>query len=290
MAKIIVMCPPTFFDVQYELNTNRWMDTAIKPDRNLAARQWLELFTAFLRLGLKVHLIPPQPGLPDMTFAANAGLQIPGGKGAIISNYFHQERRPENIFVYDFFRNLFSPDSIWQLSSGRYFEGQGDAIWLDERRVVIGYGVRTNLAGIVEVKKILKRYDPKIQVIPIAMRSVEEVNEDEKIFYHLDTCLSYLPGVNTFLIYEGAFHQSALRALKRLGNLIGVTYDEASEFFCNGLVVEDKTIFVPWLSAYLRLILENLGYAACVFPMSEFIKSGGAVKCLVMEIDIGGCR
>ena len=284
MPKTIVMCPPTHFDIQYELNTNRWMDIDSQPDKNLVARQWLDLFGACWEFGLKILLMKPRPGLPDMTFAANAGLQIPGGKGIIISNYFHSERRPESIFTYDFFRNLFSVEDVWQLSSEMYFEGQGDAIWLDERRVVIGYGVRTNLTGIAEVQKILKRYDPKIKVIPLRMKPVAAAKPGEKIFYHLDTCLFWLPRIQTFMIYEGAFMPSAIGSLKKLGGLMSVARAEAHNFICNGLVVNDKTLFFPWIAGTLHLTLSNLGYDVKVFPMSEFIKSGGAVKCLIMEL------
>jgi len=284
MAKTLVMCPPNYFDVQYELSTNRWMNMDSQPDKNLVARQWLDLFGACLELGLKVLLIKPRPGLPDMVFAANAGLQIPGGKGVIISNYFHKERRPENVFIYDFFRNLFSAENVWQLPARTYFEGQGDAIWLDERRVVIGYGVRTNLAGIAEVQKILKRYDPKIKVILLRMKSVAEARADEKIFYHLDTCLLHLPRIQTFIVYEGAFAASAIKILKKLGGLMSVSEAEANNFVCNGLVVNERTIFSPWVSGMIYLSLRDLNYDVKVFPMSEFIKSGGAVKCLIMEL------
>lgn len=284
MAKTIVMCPPTHFDVQYELSTNRWMDMNCSPDKNLASRQWLDLFGACLEYGLKVLLMKPRPVLPDMTFVANVGLQIPGGKGIIISNYFHPERRPESNFTYDFFCNFFTAEDVWQLPSGMYFEGQGDSIWLDERRVVIGYGVRTNLAGIGEVRKILKHYDPKIIVIPLRMKPVASINPDAKIFYHLDTCLFWLSRIQTFIVYEGAFMPSAIRSLKKLGGLMSVAEAEAGNFVCNGLAINEKTLFFPWIGGILYLSLMNLGYDIKVFPMSEFIKSGGAVKCLIMEI------
>ena len=74
MPKTIVMCPPTHFDVEYELSTNEWMDKSVRPDKELAQSQWQALYDACLRAGLKVLLMKPEMGLPDLTFAANAGL------------------------------------------------------------------------------------------------------------------------------------------------------------------------------------------------------------------------
>jgi N-dimethylarginine dimethylaminohydrolase len=71
-----LMCPPTYFTVDYAINP--WMDPGVRVDRDLAVAQWRELRQAYLALGHRVDLVEPAPGLPDMVFAANGALVIDG--------------------------------------------------------------------------------------------------------------------------------------------------------------------------------------------------------------------
>ncbi len=270
------MCPPHYFDVVYELETNSWMDTDNPPDKALAELQWARLYSRCLEFA-KLELAPAAPGLPDMTFVANAGL--PYKNIFICSNFYHEERRPEVEAHLDFFKKRFFEENIWVLGSRAYFEGQGDAVWLSDNRLLIGCGIRTNINGMREVETILRKYQPKVEVVALEMAF-------QKQFYHLDTCLLWLPVVRTFLIYEPAFEPSAIRKLETMGHILRVTEEEAKEFVCNSVVIDEETIFMPWVNDRLRKLLVRDGYGNIItFPMSEFKKSGGAVKCLLLEHD-----
>src|SRR4051812_35326235 len=85
------MCPPAHFAVDYAINP--WMDVTRGADRELAMRQWEALRQTYLRLGHEVQLIDPEPGLPDMVFAANGGLVVEGQ--ALGARFTHAERRAE---------------------------------------------------------------------------------------------------------------------------------------------------------------------------------------------------
>ncbi|MDP1794162.1 MAG: hypothetical protein Q8K63_08490, partial [Acidimicrobiales bacterium] len=67
----MLMCPPAFFTVSYEINP--WMHRSVPVDRRLAMRQWSALVRAYEALGHTVECIEPVLGLPDMVFAANSG-------------------------------------------------------------------------------------------------------------------------------------------------------------------------------------------------------------------------
>ena len=67
----ILMCKPTFFDVDYQINP--WMRQERPVNKARAQSQWQSLYQTIQRLG-KIDLIEPQQGLPDMVFTANAGL------------------------------------------------------------------------------------------------------------------------------------------------------------------------------------------------------------------------
>lgn len=276
VQKHILMCKPTYFDVRYKLATNSWMNPDNKPDVELAQWQWNELYRACLEEVALIDVVPPEPNLPDMTFIANAGL--PHKDTFIFSNYFHSERRPETICNQKFLRNIYGDRRLWHLAENVFFEGEGDAVWLNERQLIIAYGVRTNLAGVQAVTRILEIYDPQIEVIPLPMRPNDR-------FYHLDTCLVYLPHIKAFLVYDQPFFPEAMEKLKHLGRVITVNKEEAEKFVCNSVVMNEKTIFMPWANDRVRDLLASFGYTKIrTFDMSEFMKSGGAVKCLILEM------
>ena len=74
-----LMCPPVHFTVSYAINV--WMDPAAPVDTGLAMRQWAQLRRTYEELGHEVEVIDPEPGLPDMVFAANGGLVVEGQVG-----------------------------------------------------------------------------------------------------------------------------------------------------------------------------------------------------------------
>ncbi len=76
-ARTYLMCPPEHFAVEYAINP--WMHPDRPVDAALAMRQWQQLAEVFGSLGHTVHTITPEPGLPDMVFAAN-GATVIGGK------------------------------------------------------------------------------------------------------------------------------------------------------------------------------------------------------------------
>ena len=86
-----VMTRPTHFAVEYAINP--WMDTSARVDTGLAVRQWEQLVRTYRSLGHTVELVDPIPGLPDMVYAANAGLIINGA--AIVARFKHAERAGE---------------------------------------------------------------------------------------------------------------------------------------------------------------------------------------------------
>ena len=67
MAKRVLMCPPTYFDVRERKNP--YMRLPI--DRVRAQQQWDKLRRALEESGVKVEIIAPVKDLEDMVFAAN---------------------------------------------------------------------------------------------------------------------------------------------------------------------------------------------------------------------------
>src|SRR3989344_5835574 len=71
--KTILMCPPKYFDIEYEINP--WMHQDDQPAEDTAASQWQKLYKIYTeQLGWHVELIEPIKGLPDMVFATDCCL------------------------------------------------------------------------------------------------------------------------------------------------------------------------------------------------------------------------
>ena len=57
----ILMCPPDFFGIEYEINP--WMNIHQGADPNLASRQWQQLYQTLRDLGAEIDLIEPDCGI-----------------------------------------------------------------------------------------------------------------------------------------------------------------------------------------------------------------------------------
>ena len=90
-APRVLMCRPEHFTVAYRINP--WMHPQQPTDTALALRQWQELYRTYQELGFQVDLIDPEPGLPDMVYAANGGFTLDGI--AYTARFRHAERGPE---------------------------------------------------------------------------------------------------------------------------------------------------------------------------------------------------
>ena len=90
-APRILMCPPDYFGIEYEINP--WMNVRLGSDAERARRQWNALRLVLEELGVLVELVEPVAGLPDLVFTANAGLVY--GKLFISSRFRYGVRQGE---------------------------------------------------------------------------------------------------------------------------------------------------------------------------------------------------
>src|ERR1700722_16363186 len=126
MAKRILMCAPTYFDIEYEINP--WMHTDNQVNADLARMQWDSVHDAYTKkLGWEVELVEPVKGLPDMVFTANGALVI--GSKVALPTFRSPDRQPETAY----FRTWFEANGYSEFLQPKYdFEGEGDAlVWND---------------------------------------------------------------------------------------------------------------------------------------------------------------
>src|SRR5689334_11159419 len=259
----LLLCPPDHYGIEYEINP--WMSRARGADTALVQEQWRGLHQKLVSLGCDVQLVPPRPKLPDMVFTANAGLAV--GKKFIPSNFRHQERAGEAPFFADWMKEH-GYEIIW-LPSDQYFEGEGDALFAGEA-LFCGYKFRTDVAAHNSVGEILN----------CLVISVELVDPR---FYHIDTCFCPLTDGGA-VWFPKAFDEYGQRAIRsHVPNLIEVAEEEAANFSCNAVVL-DREVVLPEGAPKLMKSLGERGFNCHPLPMTEFLKAGGACKCLTMHM------
>jgi N-dimethylarginine dimethylaminohydrolase len=82
--------------------------------------------------------------------------------------------------------------------------------------------------------------------------------------------------------FPSAFDEYGQKAIREhVSDLIGVAPEEAVHFCCNAVVI-DRDIVLPEGAPKLVASLTERGYGCQQLPMTEFLKAGGACKCLSM--------
>jgi len=260
----ILMCPPDYYGIEYEINP--WMSRSRASDRPTAISQWQALVGILRGLGVRVDVMTPQAGLPDLVFTANAGLMF--GNAFFSARFRYSERARESpVFDAWFAENGFE---VRHLPEGMYHEGAGDALFCGEA-LFAGYRIRSDVHGHQWLGQTLG-----VLVLPLELVS--------GYFYHLDTCFCPLaPG--EALWYPEAFDAYGRRVLQtHIPRLIAVDEEEAKRFGCNAVVVGKKVV----TNSGCPKLADDLaahGYTPIATPLDEFLKAGGSAKCLTLRLD-----
>jgi N-dimethylarginine dimethylaminohydrolase len=253
----ILMCPPDFYGIEYEINP--WMSRNAPNDPDRSRIQWNGLRDLLVTLGVDVRLMEPVKGLPDLVFTANAGLVWKDK--VFLASFRHEARQGETPFDEAWFQA--AGFKTISLPAPYYFEGAGDALFCGDT-LYAGYLVRSDASAMQWLGSHMG-----CRVIPLQL-----VDEH---YYHLDTCFCPLD-------FPAAFDDYARRALAQIPQLIPVHPEEASRFACNAVVVGRDVILntdCPQLEADLLLH----GFTPHSTPLDEFLKAGGSAKCLTLRLD-----
>jgi N-dimethylarginine dimethylaminohydrolase len=267
-----LMCPPDLYDVNYVINP--WMEGNVnRSSRREAMKQWEQLHCALTEVA-QVEMVEPQAGSPDMVFTANAGLVHRGV--VALSSFLHPERQGEE----PHFRRWFDDCGfgVCEIPRATPFEGEGDALFaVDGSCLWAGHGIRTKHDS-------HRHLSDHLGVDVISLRLVDPR------FYHLDTC--FCPLFGGYVMYLPAAFDAASQSRIETHYVeekrIAIGEDDALRFACNAINV-GRTIVLNEISNELRDLLEALGFRVVQVQLSEFLKAGGAAKCLALrlsEIDV----
>ncbi|HEX2273383.1 MAG TPA: arginine deiminase-related protein [Acidimicrobiales bacterium] len=260
-----LMCPPEHFGVLYEINP--WMHREVAVDLETARSEWDGLVATLQAAGAEVEVLEPQPGLPDLVFTANAGT-VNGGV-FVPSRFRHPERHGEvPHYVRWFIRHGYS---VAELPKHLHHEGAGDAIPFGHG-FLSGYRFRSDAAAHLALSRL----------VGAEVRPVELV--DPRL-YHLD--LTFCPlDVGRAMIAPAAWDAYGRRVVKAsVAETLVLEADEMTAFCANSVVVGTNVV-MPACPPRVGRQLEAWGFSVAVAPVTQFLKAGGACRCLTLALDV----
>ncbi len=265
MKKKILICPPTYFDIEYEINP--WMHIERKVDKIKAAEAYQELRQIYASLpSVELYEISQEANLPDMVYMADAG-HVHENK-FIAANFRYPERRPESAVVAAWMKQKFGYETV-HLPENIFFEGHGDLIPTDSA-YFLGWGKRTMFEAIPYLEGMLDKPIIDIELV-------------DPYYYHLDTCFAPL-NKDVVVINDTSFTAIGLEKIKHhFKTVISASVADHQLFGCNLVVVDNNLIVAKGISKELQTNFEKYGFVVHFVDTIEYRKGGGSVKCMSFE-------
>ena len=258
------MCRPDFYSISYEINP--WMNINNPANSVKAYTDWGKIYNTIKSLGANISLIEPAEGLPDMVFTANAAL-IHGNK-VIMGSFKYKEREGEEPHYIKWFSG--QGYNCHRLPDGLSFEGEGDTVYYKDI-VLLGHGFRTDILSHPYIGDITGRKYTSLKLI-------------DPHFYHLDTCLLFIEAIDLILYYPQAFDQKSIKEIDTLpSKTLRISKEDARLFALNSICIGMNLLLYKCTDA-LACQLREYGLSIISLDTSEFIKSGGSVRCMVLRL------
>ena len=216
--------------------------------------------------------------LPDIVFMANAGLSLPRLRHPLILLPCMKflQRQQEVPYLKEMFHKLHLPTMDYP--GIEPFEGQAELKWFDGgRKAVCGYGFRSTKKTFSELDRLFENiYGPdKPQLLVLKLTSDE--------FYHLDLAMLEYDG--RCIVHRKAFSETSIRKLEHFLGSKNVTVINTPDRFCLNAIVDGDTLITHKLKyPTLKLLQKITGRKVCEIDVSEFEKSGGSVRCMVLDV------
>lgn len=259
------MCPPKHFAVEYAINP--WMDTTVPVDHGLALKQWELLRDTLVELGHTVHVLDPEPGLPDMVYAANGAFSV---DGRVYGARFRFPQRAGEAYAH----KTFYQNKAWQFAEpAEINEGEGDFAYLPKAHggiILAGHGFRTDPRAHAEAQEILHRPVVSLRLVDPA-------------YYHLDTALTVLDDAH-IAYFPAAFSPASQRVLAQLFPDAVLADRADAEVFGLNLVSDGRNVVLNSEATAMAEKVRAAGYRPVPVELGELKRGGGSVKCAVAEL------
>lgn len=284
-----LMCAP--FSHSTEVANNAWMEeedaAARAVDKSKGLIQFLNLYHHIAADSL-IYLVPAPAncGLQDAVFTANLAFipeHLPAKDTALLANFTSEPRKGETALALPFFQALGYQTKVVPYR----FEGEAEIKHLYDNVYIGGYGLRSERKAYEWMEQ---HYDMKIVM-------VEEV---DPYLYHLDCSIFPLTRDET-IVCTKLFLQEEIAQIEKVTGIIDVAADAAFNGICNSLRLhnmilnasnihelragtEDYALEIAKNRA-LEDIAAARGFEVCYFNLSEYLKSGALLSCMLMHLN-----
>jgi N-dimethylarginine dimethylaminohydrolase len=155
----------------------------------------------------------------------------------------------------------------------------GDMVWLDARALLVGLGYRTNLAGVEQLRNLLRGKAVEVLTAPLPYGS------GPTACLHLMSLISLLDE-RTALVDLPWLAVETVELLKARGyRLIEIEYSERETMACNVLSLGEGRLLAIAENRQTNERLRRAGFDVLTFPGSEIcINGGGGPTCLTRPL------
>ena len=310
----VLMGDPAHFSVKGGANphTRTWLGTRRSVDRARAVEQWKKLRDALRAHGIRVIVVPPDPGQPGLVYPANAGfLPFVDAAKPIFEKTFHLSNliatRAGERFHYD---RIIRSQGVRTAAVPEHlrFEGEADFFPVGDSYVLTHGQLEQQRfvarVGIPPWKRIYGfRTDARVEsfLAPlVAPRPIVRVELVLEAHYHGDTALcAFGPRREHLLVWRPALAPESFARLHETFRdaLIEISDEDAARYAANSFSYTphdatspraDSLLFMPaGVSDRLLAQIRERGVTPIAVEVSEFLKKGGgSVKCMIGDLGL----
>lgn len=285
---IFMMNIPTTFSTN--VRNNIWMEEysneEIIVNTPKAIREMWEVYSFIANQGF-VYLLPNPTNskLQDLTYVANNGIVLHNLKKPTFvgSNFKAENRIGEEVLGLNFFEQL-GYDTI---KCPKIFEGEAEMKFIRDNIYIGGYGVRTEKETFAWFKENFG-----LEIIELELK--------DPYMYHLDCAIFPLTKEKVIVATE-AFSKKELKQLEKYVEIIPITIDQAHTGLTNSVRVNNYILnasdidflkknstdykFERDKNNRLEEIVSANAMEVCYFNLEEFLKGGGLLSCLVLNVN-----
>jgi N-dimethylarginine dimethylaminohydrolase len=268
---------------------NIWMqelsDEELFVNKPKAYKQFMDLYS-FMAGNSLTYLLPSEGNFQDQVYVANLGIYLPhitGENHIVLSNFTSDPRKGEELVGEKFFNQMGYQTAI----SPYKWEGEADLKYLYDNVYIGGYGIRSNIKTYEWMEK---NYD--MNIIKVAM--VDEY------LYHLD-CSIFALNPDQTLVCTELFDPAELAEIEKHTEIIDVDIEDALGGMTNSVRMGNMILCASNISemkktheyyegekhklASLEKICSDAGMEPVIFNLSEYMKSGAMLSCMVMHLN-----
>jgi N-dimethylarginine dimethylaminohydrolase len=268
---------------------NIWMkeltDKELIINKPKAYKQFMDLYN-FVAGGAVVNLLPSEGNFQDQVYVANLGIYLPHIKDEnhiILSNFTSDPRKGEELVGEKYFNQMGYKTAI----SPHKWEGEADLKYLYGNKYIGGYGIRSDI----------KAYEWMEEQYDMDILKLEMVDE---YLYHLD-CSIFALNNNQTLVCTELFEEEELIEMEKYTELIDIDIDDAfcgltnsvrmgNMILCASNIAELKKSHEYYAGEVhkiktLEKICGDAGMEPVIFNLSEYMKSGAMLSCMMMHLN-----